>query len=405
MNALASGSWLTRERVFRVAVISAIGGIAMVLFLWFGGKGTVDPFGQPVGTDFTAFWDAGRLANAGRAADAWDTAALNGHIATTHGIFYPTAWMYPPIFMLLIAPIAALPYLPALALWQAGSVAAVAASLRRLLPDWRALFIALASPLTAMVLANGQNAFLTAALLCAGLTQLERRPLLAGALLGGLAFKPQLALIIIPLLLFTRNWRAIAAAAFSVLLMCGASLALWGVAAWLAFLDASSVARLLLETGGYGLHKSVSLFSMMRQWGASLGPSYVVQGVGGVVAVFLIWRLRASSPLLRAAAVCGGVALSTPYLMDYDMASVGVGAAFLYVAARRDGFLPYERFALAFIWAAPWFSRPAAELLTLPLGPIAMVMLLALTLRRARVSSPDQGIAIPPLTCKVCPVT
>ena len=91
--------------------------------------------------------------------------------------------------------------------------------------------------------------------------------------------------------------------------------------------------------------------------------------------------------------------------MDYDMAAVGVGAAFLYAVAHRDGFMPYERSALAFIWAAPWFSRPAAELLTVPLGPIASVMLLAITLRRARNLFGDHGIAMPPLTCSVCPVT
>lgn len=397
MNPLASGQWLTRERILRIAVISAAGGIAMLLILWLARHGTVDPFGQPVGTDFTAFWDAGRLANAGRAADAWNPVALNAHVTATHGISYQTAWMYPPIFLLLIAPFATLPYLPALAMWQAASVAAVAAALRTLLPDRRALLIALASPLTALVLANGQNAFVTAALLCAGLTQLERRPLLAGALLGGLAFKPQLALIIVPLLLFTRNWRATASAAILVLLLSVASLALWGVESWRAFIDGSSVARMLLETGGYGLHKSVSLFSMMRQWGAPIWLSYGMQGMGAFVAVVLIWSLRSSSALLRSAAVCGGVALSTPYLMDYDMASVGVGAAFLYVAAQRDGFLPYERSALAFIWAAPWFSRLAAEMLTIPLGPIAMIMLLAFTMRRARATLPSQRIAPAPI--------
>ena len=265
--------------------------------------------------------------------------------------------------------------------------------------------IALASPLTAMVLANGQNAFVTAALLCAGLTQLERRPLLAGAILGGLAFKPQLALIIVPLLLFTRNWRAATAAGASVSCMVAASLALWGLEGWRAFMDGASVARMLLETGSYGLNKSASLFSMMRQWGAPLSWSYVVQVVGSVAAVFIIFRLRSLSPLLRSAAVCGGIALSTPYLMDYDMATVGVGAAFLFVAGNRDGFLSYERSALALIWVAPWFSRPVAEFLTIPLGPIATILLLALTWRRAKTTSQLQGIAIPPFTCSVCPVT
>lgn len=396
MNLLATGNWLTRERVFRVAVISAIGGIAMLLILWGARHGTVDAFGQPVGTDFTAFWNAGRLANAGRAVDAWNPTVLNAQIVATHGLPYPSAWMYPPIFLLLIAPLAVLPYLPALALWQAGSIAAIAGALRAVLPDRRSLMIALASPLGAMVLANGQNAFVTAALLCAGLTQLERRPQLAGALLGGLVFKPQLGLIIIPLLLFTRNWRATAAAAVSVSLLTGASLALWGVESWRAFIDASAVARMVLETGGYGLHKSASLFSMMRQWGAPLSLSYAIQLLGAFVAVALIWRLRASSALLRSAAVCGGIALSTPYLLDYDMAIMGVGAAFLYVAADRGGFLPYERSALAFIWTAPWFSRQAAEVLTIPLGPIAMALLLAMTIRRAQSTPLSPDIAISP---------
>ena len=405
MNRLASGLWLSRGRVSAIAAMSAVAGAAMILFLWLGGHGTVDSFGRPIGTDFTAFWDAGRLAREGRASAAWDPAALSAHVAATHGLSYSTAWMYPPIFLLLIAPLAALPYLPALALWQAGSIGAVAGALRLILRDRRSLLVALASPLSVMVLANGQNAFVTAALLCAGLSQLDRRPALAGALLGGLAFKPQLALVIIPLLLLTRNWRATASAAASAALLTLATLVLWGVASWQAFVDGSSVARILLETGSYGLSKSVSLFSMMRQWGASLSFSYIVQALGALVAVWSIWRLRHADLSIRSAAVCAGVTLSTPYLMDYDMAAVGVGAAFLYVVAHRDGFMPYERSALAFIWAAPWFSRPAAELLTVPLGPIASVMLLAITLRRAGNLLGDHGIAMPPLTCSVCPVT
>jgi hypothetical protein len=296
--------------------------------------------------------------------------------------------MYPPIFLLLIAPLAQLPYLVALAVWQLGSLFGVALALRVVLGNRRAIFIAMASPLSAMTLANGQNAFLTAGLLSAGLALLKRRPVLAGMLLAGLSFKPQLALVIVPLLLLTGNWRAVIAATGTIALLSGISLVLWGPQSWLAFLHASGVARFLLETGDYGLEKSASLFSMMRQWGAPLSLSYTVQLFGALSAILLIWKMRRSPLYLLYATVCGGVALTTPYLMDYDMASVGVGAAFFYAFVRGGEYLPYERSALAFIWAAPWFSRPAAEVLTLPLGPIATLLLLALVVRRASIAAP-----------------
>jgi hypothetical protein len=139
---------------------------------------------------------------------------------------------------------------------------------------------------------------------------------------------------------------------------------------------------------------------MTRLWGGSVGAGYAAQLAGIVAALLLIWRSAGNGTNFRAAAVCAAAALSTPYLFDYDMAVVGIGAAFLYAEARRSGFLPYEGSALAFIWIAPWFSRPAAQYLALPLGPAAMLLLAWLAWRRVR-----QGIAIPPLTCSVCPVT
>ncbi|WP_029586365.1 glycosyltransferase 87 family protein [Bradyrhizobium sp. URHD0069] len=54
---------------------------------------------------------------------------------------------------------------------------------------------------------GGQNSTWTAALFGGGLSPLERRPLLAGGLLGLLIYKPQLGLLI-PVALAGRHWRA-----------------------------------------------------------------------------------------------------------------------------------------------------------------------------------------------------
>ena len=131
----------------RVALISAAAGAAMLLFLWFGRSGTVDYFGQPVGSDFTAFWNAGRLANAGEASHAWNHAALNASIQATHGTSYDAAWLYPPVFLLVMALLATMPYLPALLAWQTFSLAICRFDAAAVLKNRRDTLIALASPL------------------------------------------------------------------------------------------------------------------------------------------------------------------------------------------------------------------------------------------------------------------
>ena len=158
--------------------------------------------------------------------------------------------------------------------------------------------------------------------------------------------------------------------------------------------------REYMEQGTAGFYKSPSLFSMARLWGGSVAVGYAAQLVGILIALLLVWRSAGKKANLRAAGVCAAVALSTPYLFDYDMAVVGLGRRIPFAEGRIGGFLPFERSALAFIWIAPWVSRPAAQYLALPLGAVAMLLLAWLTWRRVR-----QGIAIPPLTCNVCPVT
>src|ERR1700755_1378688 len=87
-------------------------------------------------------------------------------------------WLYPPLFLLVVTPLALLPYPLALLLWQGATFAlypaVIGAILRRLRRDdatvarlW--LPAAAAFPAAFINLGHGQNGFLTAGLLGAAL--------------------------------------------------------------------------------------------------------------------------------------------------------------------------------------------------------------------------------------------
>jgi hypothetical protein len=184
-------------------------------------------------------------------------------------------------------------------------------------------------------------------------------------------------------LLFTKSWRALIAGLIAVAALIGLSVFLWGTSSCTAWLDSLRYGRLYMEQGSVGFHKSVSLFAMTRSWGGSVGLGYAVQMLGTMASLMLIWKARAAPAAVRAAAACAAASLSTPYLLDYDLAVAGIGAAFLYTEARRTNFLTYERFLLALIWAAPLYTRPAAQFALLPLGQLAIIGLAWMAWRRA----------------------
>jgi hypothetical protein len=282
-----------------------------------------------------------------------------------------------------------LPYLPALAAWQSGTLLIYLLAMRRILGRWSAdrlwILIALAFPAVFVNLGHGQNAFLSAGLLAFALTVLNRRPILAGILFGLLAYKPQLGLMIPIALAAGGYWRCIAAAAATVAAMFLASLILFGPETWQAFLASTSFTRsVMIEQGHLGWHKMQSVFAWVRMWGGPLPLAYMIQGTVTIVAggtLALLWR----SPVtfaFKAAALAIASILATPFSLDYDMVLLAVAIAFFAVHGLESGFEPYEKSALAFLWISPLIARSVAEAAMIPLGVIAMLLLFALILRR-----------------------
>jgi hypothetical protein len=231
---------------------------------------------------------------------------------------------------------------------------------------------------------HGQNGFLTAALLGGALVVLDRRPIIAGILIGLLVYKPQFGLMIPLALLAGGRWRAIVAATTTVILLTLATTIAFGPQVWHAFLNSTQFSRtVVLEQGATGWQKIQSVFSWARMWGAPIPLAYALQGALTLalgVAIVWLWR-GAASPAIKSAALCLAAILATPYSLDYDMMVVAPAIAFFAVDGIDRGFHSWEKTALAALWLVPLLTRSIAQATLIPLGVPAMLAVFALLLR------------------------
>ena len=386
---IRTGEWLTPARLRGYAAILVVA-YAVAAVLWIAlAHGLVDRNNKPIGTDFSNVYAAGTLALAGKPDVAYDWSREHAvEKATFGGRDVPFfGWHYPPLFLIVATVLALLPYGWALALWMAATLPAYLLAIRAIVPRPLTALVALAYPAVFVNLGHGQNGFFSAALLGGALLLLDRRPLVAGALIGLMAYKPQFGLLIPLVLLVTGRWRVIVAAAATVLAACVATLALFGTKVWIAFAASTGLTRhIVLEAGATGWDKIQSLFSFVRMWGGSIDAAYAAQGALALaVAAGLIWLWRSNAAYeLKAAALAAGALLATPYVLDYDLMMLAVAIAFYVRHGLERGFRDYEISLLAFVWIAPLLTRSLALAGGIPLGLIAQLVLFAMTLARAR---------------------
>lgn len=386
---IRSGNWLTLGRL-RAYAFMLLAGYAVAVALWIGlSHGLIDRKGKPIGTDFSSVYAAGTLARSGQADAAYDWgrehAVEQAIFADPKVPFY--AWLYPPLFLTVAAALANLSYAAALALWMLVTLAAYLIVMHAIEPRPPSLLLALAFPAVFINLGNGQNGFFSAALLGGALLQLDSRPLFAGVLIGLMAYKPQFGVLIPLALVASGRWRTFFAAAATVPVAAGASLALFGAKTWTAFLASTILSRTIgLEAGGTGWQKIQSLFSAVRMWGGSVDAAYTAQGalaLATAAALVWLWRSEAAYELKAAALVVASL-LATPYVLDYDLMMLAVALAFFARHGLARGFGNYEITLLAFVWCVPIVTRPLALATDVPLGLIAQCTLFVLIVDRAR---------------------
>jgi alpha-1,2-mannosyltransferase len=305
-------------------------GVLFAVFEFFylrSGHFPYDGLNYVVGWDFVNSWMGGRAALHGDLQTYFEVHRYNAQI---HRLFAPDLpfhnWSYPPHILLLLWPFGLFPYLASYALWLvAGLGVYLWAASNGKFDRELLLFLAL-SPVAMVLVLTGQNGFFTGALLLGVLAQWDKRPVLAGIMLGLLSVKPQLVLLMPLVLMMTGRWRCLAVAAATAAAMMALTTVLYGPAVWTGYLADAVPFQNIVMTKGTGLMLGMmpTAFINARLMGAPDAVAWALQAVTAIIALAaVVWTFRKRrDPMLSNAMLLAASLLVTPYSFNYDMAAL-----------------------------------------------------------------------------------
>ncbi len=312
------------QAVFLGASLTVIAAalVHMTAFLTTSEDGT-----RALSMDFRVFWAAARLVLQGEPLATFDMARL----AAEHNVD-PQAWMpwlYPPGYLLLIAPLGAMSFAVAFLVSTMVSIGLMALAVRPFAAGSRTVWVAVVlAPAYIPALLVGQNSLIWLAGLVAALAALRaERWILAGVFIGCLTLKPQLGLMIPFALLAAGLWRTILAASLTAILLAILPTLLFGLEYWPLLAERLGEQSERLIGAISGLFLMVGPFYLFTLLGLSAESALWAQWsvtVVSAVFVFLLWRSRRIGFDAKAAGLLIAILLSAPYLWYYETAFMAV---------------------------------------------------------------------------------
>jgi hypothetical protein len=213
---------------------------------------------------------------------------------------------------------------------------------------------------------------------------LGAQPVLAGILLGILAFKPQFVVLIPIALVAGRQWRALLSTAATVSALVVLSYALFGWGTWKAFEHVSPLNVEILQSKPINWHLMPTVYVMMRSMGLPSGLSYAAQLVAGLTGAYLVFRTwRGDAPILfKGCVLILATFLATPYAWDYDMVVVTIAVVFFLKVVRRE-ISEVEKLMGAILILSPLLTLLIFTVIGVQIGPIVFFAALLVAARRA----------------------
>jgi Glycosyltransferase family 87 len=371
---------------------------ALLPLLYYAHQWLIDAQGRLIVTDFVNVWAAGKLALDGQPALAWDWDIHKQVQETMLGQDHvgDYTWHYPPPFLFVAMILAHFSYACGLVGFAAVSFLPYAAMMRAVVGQRFGLVVAAAFPVVLANTMNGQNGFLTAALLGGTLVLMPTRPILSGICLGLLSYKPQYGFLFPLALIAASQWATFSAAAVTTVTLALLSWIAFGTESWQAFFQWMPMfSQASFTEGRATFYKLQSVFGLVRTLGGDEQLAWTFQWMmsGAVlVGVVRLWRARADYAL-KAAALATGTLLLTPYLFLYDMMVLAIPVGFLLRLGLAEGFRRGELASLA----GAMLLFIAFPLFEFPLGLASTLIVAALVARRVLEPSGKEGLSAAPI--------
>jgi hypothetical protein len=372
--------------------------------------------GGNVGGDFLNFWRAAQHVRHGETGliynpDAW------GRVVASPNPHDLTWFVYPPFLLFGLWPLGNIPA-PEAALWWALAPLPFYFALAYLLTK-RSLLATdekSASPLQPFLITaacalpflsanffTGQTGALIAALMLAAAYCWRNRPLLAGICIGILAIKPQLGLLLPFALAASGQWRAIAAATATIIVLALAATWWLGVSIWTDYAQMTQLFGHFIGRGYTGIRQlALGPYVSLDGAGVPIVLAAIVQAIVSLSALavvsFVFWeeRHRNDNKLdLRLGLLATGALLATPYALTYDTPMLVLALIPLITRAWRTGFDGLELLAIVALLSAP-YVQPLLMHSHIPFGFAALLFAFVVLFRcyQARPGEPLTGFEL-----------
>ncbi len=291
-------------------------------------------------------------------------------------------WVYPPTYLLFIAPFGFLSFLGSFVAFQILTAMALVAAIVVGAPRkaWAIAGCAILCPAAAVNAVCGQNALLVAALLVGGVRLMGSRPALAGTLLGLLSVKPQFAVLAPVALVASRHWRPLLAFVASTAGLALISLMTFGLDPWARWLHLTlqSLVDPSAEWIEYGRIWGYSVWTCAVLLGAASNAAAALQ-LAAFVAALATVGLAFARPLKltdRLAVLLAATCLAAPHWAQYDALLLTVAALFWLSPEPADK-IPLWRWVICLlVWLWPLAGPPALDPLA-RLTPVLIVGFIA----------------------------